>query len=347
MSALDEATPAWEQCKENVAPLRRGRNVNQLAKAFGSMAALETGPVDVVSGYEADISAAAAGANALEPWLKYIRHLEDDCVSDGAKAFEARERCARLFKDSEQYRNDARYICVWLGYAAQLEKAEEAFRYLHKKKIGEEVHEFWAAWALDAERSGKRKLASDLYDKGVSKCAETGLLERKRSDFEARIARRIAADLAAGADAAPRPAARPALAAQPVRRRAQPAAPNENGADPTAAPRWPAPAPSAVPSAAPPAAAPTGPAATSAGFIVFVDDEPDKPVPVLLDTAVDDWPDFGSRAQRVKENSAEPARWTDSALGNKLGAAPKTSAAAIAIFDDADGFDDATAHSLT
>ena len=54
------------------------------------------------------------------------------------------------------------------------------------------------------------------------------------------------------------------------------------------------------------------------GFVVFVDDDLQTRSRLDDDTGdVDDWPDFGTLRERVKENTKAPAPWTESALDTK------------------------------
>ena len=94
-SLLDADAPAWETSKENVALRKGGRDVAKLNRAFGEVAV-----ADARGAERARLEAALAG-DALEPWLRYVAWLEEAFPSDAACAFEARERCARRFRDRE------------------------------------------------------------------------------------------------------------------------------------------------------------------------------------------------------------------------------------------------------
>eukprot|EP00629_Pelagomonadales_sp_RCC1024_P001426 CAMPEP_0119289360 /NCGR_PEP_ID=MMETSP1329-20130426/38882_1 /TAXON_ID=114041 /ORGANISM="Genus nov. species nov., Strain RCC1024" /LENGTH=117 /DNA_ID=CAMNT_0007290161 /DNA_START=76 /DNA_END=425 /DNA_ORIENTATION=+ len=113
-SLLDTDAPAWELSKENVALRKGGRDVAKLSRAFGDVT------VDARDAERKAKEAALKDADALEPWLTYVAWLEEAYPSDPACAYEARERCARRFRDREELKNDERYVGVWLAYVDRL-----------------------------------------------------------------------------------------------------------------------------------------------------------------------------------------------------------------------------------
>ena len=69
-------------------------------------------------------------------------------------------------------------------------------------------------------------------------------------------------------------------------------------------------------------AAPAPPQVPQGGFAIFVDDAPRSRLDADAGDA-DDWPDFGTLQERVKENERGPTPWAEAALE-----APKPKAAA-------------------
>ena len=57
------------------------------------------------------------GDDPLEPWLGYITWTQDAFPSGNGRLVELLEECCRTFKDNERYKNDERYLKVWLMYA--------------------------------------------------------------------------------------------------------------------------------------------------------------------------------------------------------------------------------------
>ena len=291
--------PVWETSKENVAVRKGGRDVKDLARKFGVVAGPAAGADDERARLEAAL--ATDSDDPLAPWLAYVAWLERERPTDALAAFEVRERCARRFKDDAAYKNDERYVAVWLAYVDRLAKPDDAFKFIHKKKVGEARASFWAAWALHAESQGRFKSAAELYERGAAKdAAPAGVLAAKRAAFDARRERREAA---AAANPAPEPAAgRRGLGAtdRGGATRARPA----RGLGSRAG------------------AAPASPQVPQGGFAIFVDDAPRSRLDADGGDA-DDWPDFGTLQERVKENERGPTPWAEAALE-----APKPKAAA-------------------
>jgi DNA-binding LytR/AlgR family response regulator len=50
---------------------------------------------------------------------------------------EALERATRAFVADERYRNDARFVELWVAYADLLPDPAEVFKFLHARRIGE------------------------------------------------------------------------------------------------------------------------------------------------------------------------------------------------------------------
>lgn len=250
---------SWEVAKENVAPAKRGRLVASLDRALVERSSVAD---HKVAALESRLQ--QSEEDPLGVWLEYAKYVEAAYPQDTAKALEVIERCARELKDDERYRNDERYVRVWLEYAAGLGRPGELFRYVHKRKIGLRAAAFWIAWAEAAEAEGKPKLAAQAYAKATEHDARPSwLIEGHRRAFEERQKH-----------------------APPQAERPQPRPPAR-------------PAPSTT--------------------AIFVDDDCRDPALIEEggDEPDDDWPDFGTRIGRTKENARKPARWTEAAVGKR------------------------------
>ncbi|EKU22394.1 checkpoint serine/threonine-protein kinase [Nannochloropsis gaditana CCMP526] len=110
--------------------------------------------------------------------------------SDSQEATLVLERCARRFQEEALYKQDPRYLKIWISYADRLSSPGEIFKFLHKKKIGTTQALFWAAWAFVAEKSGNFSLADKLYTKGIELHAlPIELLAERRHHFQRRMSR--------------------------------------------------------------------------------------------------------------------------------------------------------------
>ena len=107
----------WESSKENVMPLKRGRNVADLNKALRAHDSFHT-KLQLEDEMKAKECAIAAydGDDPLAGWLEYVRWLEVKMPEDTRKKFKVLEKCTRELKDTPRYRNDLRYIRLWIQY---------------------------------------------------------------------------------------------------------------------------------------------------------------------------------------------------------------------------------------
>ena len=287
MSALDTEAPAWEMSKENAAPRKKGRDVAKLNRAFGAA------PDDDAAIRHHEAALSTEGDDPLAAYATYAAYLEQHRPTDALAAFELRERCCRAFRDDERYKNDERYVQMWLDYADNLTDPDDLFKFMKKKKVGLQSAAFWCAWALRSEERGHVKNAAELYKKGLEKGAvPVEMLTAKQAAFEARAVDRERNP------PPPRPRPRGLTAQRPSR------------------------APTQQPQSTPAASG------TTPALEIFVD-EGLRPVTA----PVDDWPDFGSLRERAKENTRGPTPWTEAALPAPKTSAPTLASAAPPAFD--------------
>lgn len=181
---------AWELSKENVLPLARGRDVATIRKAFGGSTSAAAPTIDSLKRlHEARIES-YEGDDPLQPWLEYIRQFRDACPSDQAEQCMLLEACARTFRGEERYKNDQRYMRVWIEYAGCLTNSGELFKFLYKNGIGLDLAMFWAAWAWVAESSGDYSLADKLFTKAVNRGTDRPqLMKERQQQFTRRMSR--------------------------------------------------------------------------------------------------------------------------------------------------------------
>ena len=232
----------------------------------------------------------------LTAWLEYIE------THPRAKG-KLRERCASALADDARYRNDERFVRVWLGVASAVADAKPVFAEMVIKNIGAELALFWVARAFVAEKARDFTEAEALFSRGAALNARPrDMLAKRRREFDRRMRRhwlteaesRKAAESDAGpssvAEPPPEAPAAPAAAAPAftIFEEAAPAAPafaifDDSDAAPAPAPAVaifddaaPAPAP------APPAAAPAPPppaAARRTPRVAFADCPAREPEP--------------------------------------------------------------------
>ncbi|ETV95228.1 BUB protein kinase [Aphanomyces invadans] len=190
MQALEECEAfAWERSKENVAPVHCGRNVDKLNVVLAE--------VDSSNHHSKLISqerellhniATYCGEDPLMSWLEYYKWVQEYFPSDVKKILAVLEQITHEFKGNKKYRNDVRYMKLWVAYADKVEKPLEVFMFLHKHKIGDKLSLFYIAWAFLCEKSGKIKDAETIFNRGFQKNAEPReTLKKKYDEFNCRV----------------------------------------------------------------------------------------------------------------------------------------------------------------
>jgi checkpoint serine/threonine-protein kinase len=216
--------------------------------------------------------------------------------------------------NSPQYKNDPRYLKIWLHYINFFSDApREAFVFLSRHSIGETLALFYEEYAAWLEGAGRWAQAEEVYKLGIEREARpTARLLRKFGEFEQRRAQKAEAD---GPSSPALPATRPALAAK-----IDPFAAASAARDPQA------PRPGSGlggQSSKPPRSKMT----------IFSDADAAPTAPALSSRGAGSkgWDSIGSLADRKKENTMEPKPWAGETLkaGGKKSSGPK-----LAVFRD-------------
>ena len=206
-----ENEAGWELKKENVLPIKCGRS----AKALNKVLCQAQDPWDSHSAavpssrdsrlheqqqaFEDRVSAGDAD-DPLKPWLRYIKWAQRTFPSGGrlplgSGVMELLERCTRTFRREARYRNDERYIKVWIRYADLLKNPSDVFKFMRANRIGEEVALYYVATAWAAEKRGNFKLADVAYRKGVARGAKPeSMLKQRQREFLRRLGRKMLAE---------------------------------------------------------------------------------------------------------------------------------------------------------
>ncbi|KAK9866029.1 hypothetical protein WJX84_003204 [Apatococcus fuscideae] len=159
------------------------------------------------------------GDDPLEIWLKFIQWTQEAYKAGGPQAelIGLLERCTRELQGISKYKQDIRYLRVWIHYANLLPEPQDVFHFLKENDIGQDFALFYLAYATYLELRGNFSRADATFQAGLSRHAQPeAKLRAKCEEFQQRMARRIqrkAEEQALGLGGGPEPAARPALGA--------------------------------------------------------------------------------------------------------------------------------------
>ncbi|XP_065880570.1 mitotic spindle checkpoint protein BUBR1 [Euphorbia lathyris] len=173
LASKEETGHEWELFKENVRPLKRGRNVRLLNDALKShtqnnlKSLLETRRrlIEAIDEYKGD--------DPLLPWIECIKWVQESFppCGDSSGLVVIYEQCVRAFWHSDRYKDDLRYLKVWLEYAENCTDAEVIYDFLDANEIGKSHSIYYIAYASHMESKSKMKTSNDIFNLGISRDA--------------------------------------------------------------------------------------------------------------------------------------------------------------------------------
>ncbi|EXB56250.1 hypothetical protein L484_024787 [Morus notabilis] len=165
----------WELYKENVRPLKRGRKVSILNDALNfhnhhllkkSLFEHRRKLIEAIDEYDGD--------DPLQPWLQCIKWVQEAFPSGGDSSglVVIYEQCVRTFWHSDRYKDDLRYLKVWLEYAENCVDAEIIYTFLEANEIGKTHSMYYISYSLHLESKNKVKAANETFNLGISRNAQ-------------------------------------------------------------------------------------------------------------------------------------------------------------------------------
>jgi len=226
------SSAAWELSKENVLPLRAGRQLKRLNEAVArDSLSQDIALKEERHGFEAELRGCSLGEagedlvgvvarkdhaeasktsetspkgtsqrhlhQLLDIWHRYVLWTEQNFPS-GKELGEILQRSLQAFPESTGemaiVADDANYVDLWLKLANQREEPGDLFQFMYSKKIGRRVGLFYEQWSWHLVDVGNTKKASAVLAKGISNEASSiGRLEKLKADLEVRVARGLSA----------------------------------------------------------------------------------------------------------------------------------------------------------
>lgn len=305
-----------EDHKENIQSLPGGRSAKALASTFAPQSLLSSTPTPgatreindtIRQEFELEIIAIADYDDPLDVYDRYVKwNLGAYPSAQATPESQLRpllERATKAFQTASHYKNDPRYLKLWLTYIRLFSDApRETFAYLARHSIGEGLALFYEEFAAWLEGAGRWTQADEVYRLGIEREARPAeRLLRKFGEFQHRFGSR---DQQGDEPSSPAlPMVRPALVAKQ---------------DPFAS-STPRPV---DPQAQRPASSNRG--SSSRGgrqkLAVFSDADASAPNKEAAGEASRGWENIGSISERKKENVMEARPWAGETL--KLGKKP-------------------------
>ncbi|XP_045518806.1 mitotic checkpoint serine/threonine-protein kinase BUB1 beta-like isoform X1 [Pieris brassicae] len=184
--------------KENIQPLRGGRNALQLGAALQAQSDVDAQKQlqQQKEEHEAAIRQ-YQGPDPLDPWFNYIQWVEQSYPKHGHEGHMDKliKDCLQLFEREEAYFQDRRLVKLWIKYIDSLSNPMEIYQRLYNMGLGVECSEFYRAWACYCEESGDFKKANQVYMLGLhAKAQPLDELEQAHMNFQLFYAQRMLHD---------------------------------------------------------------------------------------------------------------------------------------------------------
>ncbi|KAJ6414259.1 hypothetical protein OIU84_006973 [Salix udensis] len=114
------------------------------------------------------------GDDPLLPWIECIKWVQEAFPQGGDSSglILIYEQCVRAFWHSDLYKDDPRFLKVWLEYAENCVDAEVIYSFLDANEIGKSQSAYYLAYALHMESKSKMKIANDTFNLGISRDAQ-------------------------------------------------------------------------------------------------------------------------------------------------------------------------------
>jgi checkpoint serine/threonine-protein kinase len=130
--------------KENIIPLKEGRRAKTLSESQS--------PAQLEIAHQQFQTALADPLNddsndPLEIYHCYLKWMKEHYPSGHKSLPKLLETTCRRFKRDERYRNDPRYLNMWLMTARKTESPVDLFKYLALNRIGDKLSEYYEDYA--------------------------------------------------------------------------------------------------------------------------------------------------------------------------------------------------------
>jgi checkpoint serine/threonine-protein kinase len=193
-----------ETQKENIQSLPGGRSAKALAQIFSSgsngdkyasPSPNETRTLNdaIRQEYEAEIQASTDSDDPLDVYDRYVKWTMNAYPSAQATAesglLSLLERATKAFLNSTHYKNDPRYLRLWLQYVRLFSDApRETFAFLSRHNVGQGLALFYEEFAAWLEGAGRWAQAEEVYKLGLEREARPQeRLLRKFGEFRTRF----------------------------------------------------------------------------------------------------------------------------------------------------------------
>ena len=106
----------FEHSKENIMPIKGGRSGAALSKIFSSKPLDSTIVDQQRAEIQRKIESTANGEDPLAAWIDYFEWAKNTFPNSRVELLKVIQACTKLFRDSEAFKQDKRYLRFWIYY---------------------------------------------------------------------------------------------------------------------------------------------------------------------------------------------------------------------------------------
>ena len=191
MDQLSDAAVV-EREKENIQPLSSGRSFGKLVtslKAAGPSMASHKQQLQVQrQRFEELLEQCNELDDPLQVYIDYIDWTHTNFPQGSnpeSGLLNLLERCTSCFRDVLHYKNDPRYLRIWLEYTKYSDSPRDIFVYLSKKDIGSQLAMYYEHFATYLHSNGNWEDAEEVFKIGIeNKACPLVRLQRNYENFK-------------------------------------------------------------------------------------------------------------------------------------------------------------------
>ncbi|KAM9294472.1 mitotic checkpoint serine/threonine-protein kinase BUB1 beta [Gastrophryne carolinensis] len=191
---MAQAGEEWELCKENVQPLRQGRDMSTLQEVLSQQDSLNHHAIQQQKqAFELELRF-YTGDDPLDVWDRYIKWAQQAFPQGGKESnlSPLLERAVKIFHLEKQYYDDIRYLNICLKFAHFCTEPVDLYSYLYSQGIGTQHAQLYITWAEEYEARGNYKKADSIFQDGLQHQAKPQeKLEAHHKQFQTRVSRQV------------------------------------------------------------------------------------------------------------------------------------------------------------
>jgi hypothetical protein len=152
-----------EKTKENIVPARDGRSATAISQLFSIPRSQRVKELAAAHAHYKQLIADSQGedifdGDPLEPYYQYIKWITDNYPSGSSSESGLLcilEEATRKFCEAPVYKNDRKYVHLWMEYANLVEQSDRVYAFMIANDIGTNWPQTYEEYALVLERNGK------------------------------------------------------------------------------------------------------------------------------------------------------------------------------------------------